>query len=253
MTLTPHLDAELHAHLGALELRISLAVGSETLLIVGPNGSGKTSLLRLLLGVEAERAGRVILGGRVLTDPTRKVHVPTEERRMGYVPQDYGLFPHLTVEQHLEFALESLPRARRPLPQERTARVSFTLESLDLHRQRTAYPFGLSGGERQRLALGRALIGQPLALLLDEPLAALDALHRAEVRQFLAHYLERVGLPTLLVTHDREDARYFPGKIAVLEAGRIVQLGSWSELEERPASDFVRRFTKGDATGALHP
>lgn len=238
------LEADFDVHLGDLRLRLSIAVGAETLVIVGPNGSGKTSLLRLLLGVEPRGAGRVSLGGRTLTDSKNGILVPLEERRIGYVPQDYGLFPHFTVEQHLAFALNSLPRSRRPSSAERLRRVEQTLEGLALGPKRGHLPRALSGGERQRLALGRALVAEPEALLLDEPLAALDTVRRAEMREFLATYLKQLSLPMLLVTHDAADARFFPERIVVLENGQIAQAGSWGELAAKPMTAFAAQLIR---------
>lgn len=246
MTDTPAFKVDLKATLGSLELQVELEIGAETLLVVGPNGSGKSSLLKLLLGAEPPSQGTVTLGGRTLTDTNHNVRVPVEERHIGYVPQDYGLFPHMTVEAHLAFALGSLPRVKHPGAGAAQARIESTLEQLDLTRHRKSHPRQLSGGERQRLALARALVAAPSALLLDEPLAALDSLHRSEVRAFLSDYLKQLALPTLLVTHDQTDARFFQCRVAVLEQGRLVQIGHFAELQAAPATAFVAHFTRAD-------
>jgi molybdate transport system ATP-binding protein len=159
------------------------------------------------------------------------------------VPQDYALFPHLSVAQNVEFALGSwqrqLPRAAR------RERAHALLADLHLQAFADRRPDTLSGGEKQRVALARVLAVEPRALLLDEPLAALDIGARREVRAFLATYLAKLDLPTLVVTHDPADARALGQRIAVLEAGRIVQVGSWDELATQPASAFVRELIGG--------
>jgi len=249
----PGLSARFSAQLGAFKLDVSLEVGAETLVLIGPNGSGKTSLLKLLLGALPLTQGHLIVSGRILADTDKRIALPIEERRLGYVPQDYGLFPHLSVERHLEFALTSLPRRSRPSPPAQTHQIQTMLESLQLASLRGRLPQELSGGERQRLALARALVAQPSALLLDEPLAALDAIHRREVSAFLASYLQTLTIPTLLITHDPRDLAYFSARVAVLEAGRIVQEGTWSELCEAPGSPFVAQFAEAEHPRANEP
>lgn len=203
---------------------------SGTLVIVGPNGSGKTTLLLALLGALRPTRGRVEVGGTVLFDSEARVDVPVEERRVGFVPQDYALFPHLTVEENVGFSGGAGP-----------------LKDLGLEPLRARKPATLSGGEKQRVALARALAVSPRALLLDEPLAALDVQSRRTVRAFLAGWLKQLGLPTLVVTHDPQDAKALGGDIAVLEAGRIVQRGTFEALAANPATPFVAELTeKGD-------
>ena len=164
-----------------------------------------------------------------------------EQRQLGYVPQGYALFPHLTVRQNIAFALGSAARAGdRRIQAQRTAAV---LGELALEALADRYPATLSGGERQRVALARALSVRPRALLLDEPLAALDVSARREVRVFLASVLARLGLPCLIVTHDPDDAQALAHQILVLEAGRVVQSGTWESLRAAPASRFVAELT----------
>jgi molybdate transport system ATP-binding protein len=232
------LRARLSGSIGALPLEFELEVARGTLAVVGPNGAGKTSLLLMLLGALEPASGRVELGDRVLFDSDAGVDVPLEDRRLGYVPQEYALFPQLSVRDNIRFALQSSGLARRQL--EERARES--LAELKLEALADRRVTSLSGGEQQRVALARALSVRPQALLLDEPLAAFDIAARRETRAFLAEYLQRLDLPTLVVTHDAGDARALGQQIAVLEAGRIVQCGTWSELNARPASRFVREF-----------
>lgn len=229
---------------GALELRAELTVPDGPLVLVGPNGAGKTSLLLMLLGVLLPARGRIQLGERPLFDAERGINVPVEARQLGYVPQDYALFPNLSVRQNIEFALGCTPQWTRGELAERSRQVLAELGLSALAERRAT---ALSGGEKQRVALARALSVRPHALLLDEPLAAFDVYARRETRAFLSRYLAELGLPTIVVTHDAADARALGRRIAVLEAGRLVQAGTWAELEARPASRFVAEFVGEDA------
>lgn len=236
------------ARVGRLLVDAEVDTGSGTLVLVGPNGAGKSSLLSFLLGVLPIEHGRVTVGETVLLDTAAAVDVPVEYRRLGYVPQDYALFPHLSVRQNVAFALASAPsRLHR---RARAHRVDAVLHDLGLEALGDRRPWRLSGGEQQRVALARALSVCPRALLLDEPLAALDVRSRAEVRGFLAAYLRKLGLPTIVVTHDAADARELGHRIAVLEAGKITQTGSWEELCAGPASRFVEDFVASTSAAA---
>jgi molybdate transport system ATP-binding protein len=231
------LRAQLSVRRGTLALDAALDVAAEPLIVVGPNGAGKTSLLGALLGVVPLERGRVQVGDVVLADTAAGLDVPLEQRRLGYVPQDFALFPHLTVRGNVAFAVDSAsPDASRA---EREGRVDAILRELGLGPLADRRPPTLSGGERQRAALARALSVRPRALLLDEPLAALDARARQEVRVFLAGYLRTLAVPTIVVTHDAADARALGGMVTVLESGRIVQQGAWRELVARPGSPYV--------------
>jgi molybdate transport system ATP-binding protein len=224
------LRARIEGTVGRLQLALELEV-TDSLVLIGPNGAGKTSALLALLGARPVRRGRVTLGERVILDTAERIDTPIEARRLGYVPQDYALFPHLTVRENVLFG--------------HTARAdegAALLAELELEPLADRRVTALSGGEKQRVALARALVVQPHALLLDEPLAALDVHARREVRTFLARYLRELHIPTLVVTHDPADARTLGMRIAVLEAGSIVQLGTWAELCARPATEFVRQF-----------
>ena len=234
------LRVRLSGRVGALPLEFELEVARGTLAVVGPNGAGKTSLLLMLLGALQPASGQIELGEQLLFDSQSGVDVPLEDRRLGYVPQEYALFPHLSVRDNIRFALQSSGLSR----QEVDDRARESLADLRLEPFADRRVTSLSGGEQQRVALARALSVRPRALLLDEPLAAFDIAARRETRAFLADYLQRLDLPTLVVTHDAADARALGQQIAVLEAGRIVQCGSWAELEARPASGFVREFLR---------
>jgi len=239
----PHsLRARITSPVGRILIDVELDTAPGSLVVVGPNGAGKTSLLMLVLGALEGARGRVSVGGQIFLDTEMGIEVPLERRRLGYVPQDYALFPHLTVRGNVEFALAS--SASGLSREERTRRVERLLEDLDLMPLAERRTQALSGGEKQRVALARALSVEPVALLLDEPLAALDVHARREVRAFLAAYLARVGLATLVVTHDPLDACALGDRIAVLEAGHFTQVGTWSELAARPASRFVEELVQ---------
>jgi molybdate transport system ATP-binding protein len=229
------LSAHIRADVGVLHLEVELDIGEGTLVLIGPNGAGKTSLLELVLGVRRPSSGRVVVGGRCLFDDSSGVDVPVEQRRLGYVPQDYALFPHMTVRDNIAFAVSGERTTAREVAQ----RVLLEQGLEDLAHRR---PTTLSGGEKQRVALSRALAMKPSALLMDEPLAALDVHHRRAMREHLLSVLRAHPLPTLLVTHDPEDARVLGDRIAVLEAGRLTQVGTVGELTARPKTSFVGEF-----------
>ena len=240
------LVASVAARVGPLRLEVALDTAEGPLVIVGPNGAGKSSLLAALLGLLPETRGRVTVGGRVLLDTDAGVDVPVEQRRLAYVPQDFALFPHLDVRATVDFALRCAPeRLSRSRRDERVAQllVQFGLEEFGARRVQT-----LSGGERQRVALARALAGSPEALLLDEPLSALDVHARREVRGVLTSRLAQLDLPTLVVTHDAADAQALGGHVLVLEAGHVSQRGTWEELRAAPATPFVAELV--GASGA---
>ena len=214
--------------LRSFDLELSLEVGDETVAVVGPSGAGKTTLLRALAGLVRPDRGRIALGKRIWFD--ERTNVPPEERDVGFVFQDYALFPHLSVRSNVAFGGGN-------------GTVDALLTRFGLEALADERPRSLSGGERQRVALARALARGPRLLLLDEPLAALDTHTKARVRAELRGHLRSAGLPTLLVTHDYDDAAALADRVGVLNAGRLVQLGTPSELIAAPASPFVAEFT----------
>jgi molybdate transport system ATP-binding protein len=221
------------AELGDLALDVALEVAAgECVALAGPSGAGKSSVLRVAAGLLRPRVGRVTCGGRVWLDET--VDLPPEQRRCGYVFQDYALFPNLSAWQNVGYGLPRRHRRERALE---------LLERFGLAHRADARPRTLSGGERQRVALARALAVEPDALLLDEPLSALDARTRAAAGRELAAVLHEAGVPALLVTHDFQEAAFLGDRVGVMDGGRIVQVGSAADLAAAPASPFVADFT----------
>jgi molybdate transport system ATP-binding protein len=234
------LEARLRGSVGALELDVELDAPHGTLVIVGPNGAGKSSLLRMVLGALEPAAGRVAVNGRVLFDSKAGVNLRVENRYLGYVPQSYALFPHLNVLENVEFVMRCRAGDEHPLGLRE--RATAVLEKLALGPLAERSTHTLSGGEKQRVALARALAAEPHALLLDEPLHALDPGARREVRRFLRSYLERLELPSIVVTHDSRDVAALADRVAVLERGQVSQTGTWAELCAAPATPFVEEL-----------
>jgi molybdate transport system ATP-binding protein len=203
----------------------------ETLALVGPSGAGKTTLLRVVAGLLRPRTGLVTLDGAVLLDTERGIDVAPERRRVGYLFQEYALFPHLDVLRNVRFGSRDRAQAHA------------LLERFGIEQLARARVCELSGGERQRVALARALARDPAVLLLDEPLSALDTHTRAGVRAELRSTLDGLGLPAMLVTHDFEDAATLAHRVGVIREGRILQLGTPEELVAVPNDAFVASFT----------
>jgi molybdenum ABC transporter ATP-binding protein len=218
---------DLSLPLRTFDLELALDVGRETVALVGPSGAGKTSVLRSIAGLTRPARGMVACGDDVWFDAERHVDRPPEERSVGFVFQEYALFPHLNVEQNVAFGGGRVDRLLRRLKIEHLAR---------------AKPSELSGGERQRVAVARALAREPKVLLLDEPMAALDPHTRGKVRAELHDLLRELALPAILVTHDFEDAAGLADRVGVLVDGRLRQLGSPQDLLGSPADPFVAEF-----------
>ncbi len=200
--------------------------------ILGPSGSGKTTLLRMLAGFERADAGSIRIGDRLVDGPG--TYLVPERRRIGYVPQDGSLFPHLTVEANVGFGL--------PARQRRGARTADLLETVGLGGLGRRYPHQLSGGQQQRVALARALAVEPAVVLLDEPFASLDAHLRASVRADVQDIFRRAGTTAVLVTHDQDEALSVADRIAALRHGRIAQYAAPDELYTRPADAELAGF-----------
>ena len=230
------LDAQIQATVGAFDLDVELSVAAgDVVAVLGPNGAGKTSLMRALAGLLTLAGGRVALDGNVLEEPAAGVRVPTERRPIGMVFQDYLLFPHLSVAENVAFGLRARGMAHAPALAEAgrwLARVGLPVEG-------DRKPASLSGGQAQRVALARALASHPALLLLDEPMAALDASTRVELRRDLRRHLESFRGVRVLVTHDPVEAMAMADRLVVLEHGRVLQSGSPSEVTQHPRSRYV--------------
>ena len=204
----------------------------ELVALLGPSGCGKTTTLRLLAGLEDADAGQITVGGKDMT------HLPASKRDMGMVFQAYSLFPHMTVQQNVAFGL----RLRRMSKEKREHRALEMLKLVELSEQAGRYPHQLSGGQQQRVALARALAIEPQVLLLDEPLSALDAKVRSQLRDQIRRIQLEVGISTLFVTHDQEEALAIADRVGVMRNGRLEQLASPTEVYSRPATPFVAEF-----------
>jgi molybdate transport system ATP-binding protein len=233
------LDAEVRLHRGefALDVALTAPTGSVTA-VLGPNGAGKTTFLRAVAGLAAVEQGHIRVDGEVLDDPTRGVFVPPERRRVGVVFQDYLLFPHLGVLDNIAFGARasgcSAAEARRV--------AAGWMDRFDLPGRAAARPAQLSGGEAQRVALARALASDPRVLLLDEPLAALDATTRPQVRHDLRHHFDEFEGTTIVVTHDPVDALALADDIVIVEGGAVTQSGSLDEVTSRPRTSYVAQL-----------
>jgi molybdate transport system ATP-binding protein len=233
------LDARLVVDLGAfrLDLALTLAPG-EVVALLGPNGAGKSTTLRALAGLTPLDAGHVTLAGRDLDRPAHRVRVAPERRPIGVVFQDHLLFPHLNARDNVAFG----PR-RRGLDRRRARqRATDLLTRLGLAEHARSRPRQLSGGQAQRVALARALAVEPTLLMLDEPLAALDARTRLDTRALLQEHLAAAPGATLLVTHDPVDALVLADRLVIIENGRIVQAGDPGTIAARPRTDYVARL-----------
>jgi sulfate/thiosulfate transport system ATP-binding protein len=216
---------------------VSIAVeAGELVALLGPSGSGKTTLLRAIAGLEQIDAGEVRFGD------IDAGQLSLRERRIGFVFQHYALFRHMTVMDNIAFGLRARPRRERPSASAIRARVSELLNLVQLDGLEDRFPAQLSGGQRQRVALARALAIEPRVLLLDEPFGALDAMVRKELRRWLRDLHDRTGHTTLFVTHDQEEAFELADRVAVLNDGRIEQMGTASQIIDHPATEFIAGF-----------
>jgi molybdate transport system ATP-binding protein len=230
------LDADLDLQLGTLSLSVIIdAQPGETVVLLGPNGAGKTTLLGALAGLLAIDRGHIILDGNGLDDPAHNIWVPPERRPIGVVFQDHVLFPHLSALDNVAFGL----RAHHVRRSHARRQARTWLERMGLAEHADARPRQLSGGQAQRVALARALVGSPRLLLLDEPLAALDATTRIDIRRDLRRHLDAFPGPRLLVTHDPIDAMALADRVIILEHGHITQAGTVPELRARPRSEYA--------------
>jgi len=221
---------------------VSLGIkDGELIALLGPSGSGKTTLLRVIAGLEAPTAGAVFFDG---VDSTG---VPVQRRRIGFVFQNYALFKHMSVADNIAYGLNIRSRAERPQQAVIRKRVQELLDLVQLSDLGQRYPRQLSGGQQQRVALARALAVEPRVLLLDEPFGALDAKVRKDLRRWLRELHDRTGHTTVFVTHDQEEALELADRVAILNRGKLEQVGTPDEVYDNPATAFVMSFV-GDTS-----
>lgn len=216
---------------------ISLEIESgEFVALLGPSGCGKTTLLRIIAGLESADTGQIILEGNNAT------HTPVRERGIGFVFQNYALFPSMSVADNISFGLRMLPKKERPNKASIQQQVQRLIELVQLDGLADRYPAQLSGGQRQRVALARALAVRPRVLLLDEPFGALDAKVRKELRQWLKQLHNELKITSVFVTHDQEEAAEVADRIVVMNKGHVEQMDTPAQLYAQPATHFVREF-----------
>ncbi|MEO8457971.1 MAG: ABC transporter ATP-binding protein, partial [Chloroflexota bacterium] len=230
------LDLAISVRLGDFAIDAEILCERGPLVIIGPSGAGKSATLRAIAGLLRPSGGRIAVNDRILFDSERGVDVPPQSRRVGYVPQEYALFPHLSAEGNVGFGLRGLAG------EEKRRRVGEMLALTGLEEQRSLKPRQLSGGQKQRAALARALAVKPDVLLLDEPFAALDAPTRATLLEDVLALIATTGVASIFVTHDRNEALRLAETVAVMMDGRIRQVGSPGEVFGSPADEDVAAF-----------
>jgi ABC-type sulfate/molybdate transport systems ATPase subunit len=232
------LDAQIEKKFpSGFRLEVAFRVSGAPLGILGPSGAGKSLTLRAIAGLERPDRGRIVLDGRVLFDSASGADLPSRDRRVGMLFQNYALFPHLTVAENIGFGISALPT------QERDRRIAAQIAALHLAGLETRYPAALSGGQQQRVALARALAPEPQALLLDEPFSALDTHLRGEIERELREALARYRGVAIFVGHNLEEAYRFCGELVVLTGGKIAAAGSKEELFRHPPNFAAARIT----------
>lgn len=227
------LEVVIQKRLAGFQLNVAFTAGEKIIVLFGPSGSGKSLTLRAIAGIIQPDAGSVVIDGHRVYDSHLGTALPPPARRVGYVPQHYALFPHLTAAQNIAFGLRGLPRWQR------RERVATLVELLELRGLEGRYPRELSGGQQQRVALARALAIQPRLLLLDEPFAALDVPLREALRQELLQIQTRLGVRVVLVTHDLTDAFVLGQRLIIYDGGQVIQQGAQEEIFFHPATRRV--------------
>jgi len=221
------LEIDIQSSLRDFELQVSLKVAEgEILMLMGENGCGKTTILNSVAGLFSPQQGEVVLDGRILYDTKERINLPPAERKVGYVFQNYALFPHMTVFDNVAFGL----RSQRIPRHEVENRVKEQLETFGLWDIRQARAFQISGGQKQRTALARALAIKPELLLLDEPLSALDIMKQAAMRRELQERVKDCGVPSVMVTHDTRDVAQIGDRVCLLERGKVIRSSSAEDI-----------------------
>ncbi|MFW5689739.1 MAG: ABC transporter ATP-binding protein [Spirochaetota bacterium] len=232
------------AALDGVDLRVN---PNELFVILGPSGCGKSTLLRCVAGLEVPDEGTIALGGRTVFSSVTGESVAPRDRRIGMVFQNFALYPHMTAAENVAFGMQ----ARRVPQAEARERVEKALAFVEMEELADRTPAHLSGGQQQRIAVARAIAGSPRLLLFDEPLSNLDPLLRTTLRADLKLLIQRLGITTLFVTHDQEEAMILGDRLAVMERGRIRQIGTPAEVYRRPETLFVAAFTGRPATNLI--
>ncbi len=225
-------------------INLTVPTGKLTSLL-GPSGCGKTTLLRIIAGLELADTGRILFDGTDVTD------VAVQKRHIGFMFQHYALFRHMTVFDNIAFGLTVMPKNQRPSTADIAKKVHYLLDLVQLTHTKEKYPHQLSGGQRQRIALARALAVEPKLLLLDEPFGALDAKVRKELRTWLKSIHHELGVTSILVTHDQEEAAELSDEIVVMNHGQIEQIGAYQTLINHPKSYFVANFLQDSLEYAI--
>lgn len=228
---------EIHKDLSSFKLSVAFSTDHETLGILGASGSGKSMTLRCIAGLETPSSGRIVLNGKVLFDSQKGINLPSSQRQIGFLFQNYALFPHMTVAQNIAFGLQKLPKS------ERQRRVAEQLLRVQLQGMEDRYPHQLSGGQQQRIALARSLAIEPAALLLDEPFCALDTHLRSQMEKQLISLITTYQGVTLFVTHNLEEAYRVCKNLLVLSEGKAIATGPKENIFERPANFTVAQLT----------
>jgi len=224
----------LQKRMGETSIDVSLTGGDAPTVVIGPNGAGKSSILKMIVGGVTPNTGRIVLNDKCLYEEPGSINLPPECRGVGYMPQGYGLFPHLSVLENVLFGVSKTTQMR--------TKARTLLERLDAIGLVDRKPSSLSGGEGQCVALARVLMTSPSLMLLDEPLAAVDVAAKSGLRQFLIGHLKEEAIPAIVVTHDRGVVTSLGGNLVVLEAGQIVAQGAYADIREQAATPFIRAF-----------
>lgn len=217
----------------SFSMHCSFDAGSDFAVLFGSSGSGKTTALRCIAGLETPDSGTISINGKVYFDSKKKVNLPPQKRKIGYMFQENALFPHMNVRQNIEFGLKGRSSA------EKMERVNEMLDLLGIEELEFAYPDELSGGQKQKVALARALAPDPEVLLLDEPFSALDTVVRLKLRKELRTIQKRLGIPVVFITHDPVEAFTMADRMAVFEDGRVQQIGSPEDIFYHPKTRYV--------------